>query len=126
MQRAMAKQAEAEREKRAKIIHAEGEFLASIQLSKASDQTAQNPVPRQLRPGGATWPGGEGRAVTVLPVGGPEGGEGPEREPVGVLLLVARPGHSSFPERELASAREFLGLVAPAARNVRLVGELRE
>ena len=49
MQRAMAKQAEAEREKRAKIIHAEGEFLASMQLSKAADQIALNPVTLQLR-----------------------------------------------------------------------------
>ena len=49
MQRAMAKQAEAEREKRAKIIHAEGEFQASMQLSKAADQIAQNPVTLQLR-----------------------------------------------------------------------------
>src|SRR5262245_63117775 len=49
MQRAMAKQAEAEREKRAKIIHAEGEFQASMQLSKAADQIAQNAVTLQLR-----------------------------------------------------------------------------
>ena len=49
MQRAMAKQAEAEREKRAKVIHAEGEFQASMQLSKAADQIAVNPVTLQLR-----------------------------------------------------------------------------
>ena len=36
MQRAMAKQAEAEREKRAKIIHAEGEFEAAQQLAQAA------------------------------------------------------------------------------------------
>jgi len=49
MQRAMAKQAEAEREKRAKIIHAEGEFQASMQLSKAADQISLNPTTLQLR-----------------------------------------------------------------------------
>jgi regulator of protease activity HflC (stomatin/prohibitin superfamily) len=49
MQRAMAKQAEAEREKRAKIIHAEGEFQASQMLSKAADVIATNPVTLQLR-----------------------------------------------------------------------------
>jgi regulator of protease activity HflC (stomatin/prohibitin superfamily) len=49
MQRAMARQAEAEREKRAKIIHAEGEFQASAQLAKAADVLAQNPTTLQLR-----------------------------------------------------------------------------
>jgi regulator of protease activity HflC (stomatin/prohibitin superfamily) len=49
MQRAMARQAEAEREKRAKIIHAEGEFQASQQLAQAADIINQNPVTIQLR-----------------------------------------------------------------------------
>ncbi len=49
MQRAMAKQAEAEREKRAKIIHAEGEFQASEQLSNAADKISLNPTTLQLR-----------------------------------------------------------------------------
>ena len=49
MQRAMARQAEAEREKRAKIIHAEGEFQASLQLSEAAEIINQNPVTIQLR-----------------------------------------------------------------------------
>lgn len=49
MQRAMARQAEAEREKRAKIIHAEGEFQASKQLARAADEVSQNPVTLQLR-----------------------------------------------------------------------------
>jgi regulator of protease activity HflC (stomatin/prohibitin superfamily) len=49
MQRAMAKQAEAEREKRAKIIHAEGEFVASQKLFEAADVMAQNPLSVQLR-----------------------------------------------------------------------------
>lgn len=49
MKRAMAKQAEAEREKRAKIIHAEGEFVAAKQILAASELMSQNPVALQLR-----------------------------------------------------------------------------
>ena len=49
MQRAMAKQAEAEREKRAKIIHAEGEFQAAQQLADAARLIAQQPAAIQLR-----------------------------------------------------------------------------
>ncbi len=49
MQRAMARQAEAEREKRAKIIHAEGEFQASQQLAQAAEVMNRNPVTIQLR-----------------------------------------------------------------------------
>jgi regulator of protease activity HflC (stomatin/prohibitin superfamily) len=49
MRRAMAKQAEAEREKRAKVIHAGGEFEASKRLSEAADIMATNPVTLQLR-----------------------------------------------------------------------------
>ncbi len=49
MQRAMAKQAEAEREKRAKVIHAEGELLAARQLAEAADLLAQHPAAIQLR-----------------------------------------------------------------------------
>jgi regulator of protease activity HflC (stomatin/prohibitin superfamily) len=49
MQRAMAKQAEAEREKRAKIIHARGELEASHSLSEAADQISKNPMTIQLR-----------------------------------------------------------------------------
>ena len=49
MQRAMAKQAEAEREKRAKIIHAEGEMQASHRLAEAADTISQNPTTLQLR-----------------------------------------------------------------------------
>jgi regulator of protease activity HflC (stomatin/prohibitin superfamily) len=49
MQRAMAKQAEAEREKRAKIIHADGEFVASQKLADASDIMSKSPMAIQLR-----------------------------------------------------------------------------
>ena len=49
MQRAMAKQAEAEREKRAKIIAAEGEFLSAQKLADAADVIAAHPIALQLR-----------------------------------------------------------------------------
>lgn len=49
MQRAMAKEAEAEREKRAKIISAEGELLAADKLGQASDIIAKHPIALQLR-----------------------------------------------------------------------------
>ncbi len=49
MQRAMAKQAEAEREKRAKVIAAEGEFLASQKLAETADIMAAHPIALQLR-----------------------------------------------------------------------------
>ena len=49
MQRAMARQAEAEREKRAKIIAAEGEALAADELARASDVMMAHPLALQLR-----------------------------------------------------------------------------
>src|SRR5436309_902827 len=49
MQRAMAKQAEAEREKRAKIIHAQGELQASAQLAEAANIIGSHPNALQLR-----------------------------------------------------------------------------
>jgi len=49
MQRAMAKEAEAERERRAKIVAAEGEFQASEKLGQAADVIANHPVALQLR-----------------------------------------------------------------------------
>src|SRR5271163_1553151 len=49
MKRAMARQAEAEREKRAKIINAEGESLAAAALGEASDVMMAHPLALQLR-----------------------------------------------------------------------------
>ncbi len=49
MVRAIAKQAEAERERRAKIIHAEGELMASQKLKEAADTLILNPITVQLR-----------------------------------------------------------------------------
>jgi regulator of protease activity HflC (stomatin/prohibitin superfamily) len=49
MQRAIAKQAEAERERRAKVIHADGEYQAAAKLKEAASVMAQEPVTVQLR-----------------------------------------------------------------------------
>ncbi len=49
MQRAMAKEAEAERERRAKIVAAEGEFQAAVKLGEAADIISKHPVALQLR-----------------------------------------------------------------------------
>ena len=49
MQRAMAKEAEAERERRAKIVAAEGEYQAAVRLGQAADIISQHPVALQLR-----------------------------------------------------------------------------
>jgi regulator of protease activity HflC (stomatin/prohibitin superfamily) len=49
MVRAIARQAEAERERRAKVINAEGEFQAAQRLAEAAQVMAQNPITVQLR-----------------------------------------------------------------------------
>jgi regulator of protease activity HflC (stomatin/prohibitin superfamily) len=49
MQRAMAKQAEAERERRAKVINSEGEFQAAARLAEAAQIIAEHPIALQLR-----------------------------------------------------------------------------
>jgi regulator of protease activity HflC (stomatin/prohibitin superfamily) len=49
MRRAIARQAEAEREKRAKVIHADGEFQAAEKLAQAADLLSQIPVAMHLR-----------------------------------------------------------------------------
>ena len=49
MKRAMAKQAESERERRAKVIHAEGEFQAATKLRDAASMIEQHPMAMQMR-----------------------------------------------------------------------------
>ena len=69
MQRAMARQAEAERERRAKVIHAEGELQASAKLSEAAGVMSQNPAALQLRYlQTLTEIGGEHSSTIVFPV----------------------------------------------------------
>jgi regulator of protease activity HflC (stomatin/prohibitin superfamily) len=69
MQRAMARQAEAEREKRAKIIHAEGEYQASERLSQAAGVIATQPLAMTLRYlQTATEIAGEKNSTLVFPI----------------------------------------------------------
>ena len=69
MKRAMAKQAEAEREKRAKIIHAQGELNASTKILEAAQTLSQNPVSLQLRYlQTLTEIGAEKNSTTIFPL----------------------------------------------------------
>ena len=88
MQRAMARQAEAEREKRAKIIHAQGEFQASEQLGMAAEVISRQPLAMTLRYlQTATEIAGEKNSTLVFPLPMdllsvllPKLGSGPEPE----------------------------------------------
>jgi regulator of protease activity HflC (stomatin/prohibitin superfamily) len=66
MQRAMARQAEAERERRAKVINAEAEFQAAARLSEAADLISRNPAALQLRYLQTISEIGRGEGSTVL------------------------------------------------------------
>ncbi|MDY7000446.1 MAG: slipin family protein [Thermodesulfobacteriota bacterium] len=69
MQRAMAKQAEAERERRAKVINAEGEFQAADRLAQAAEIISKNPEALQLRYLQTMREmAAESKASTVLPI----------------------------------------------------------
>jgi regulator of protease activity HflC (stomatin/prohibitin superfamily) len=69
MKRAMAKQAEAERERRAKVIHAQGEFEASKQLSEAAQVIEHHPTALQLRYlQSLTEIAAENNSTTIFPV----------------------------------------------------------
>ena len=66
MQRAMARQAEAERDRRAKVINAEAEFQASARLAEAADMLSHNPASMQLRYLQTLAEVGKGEGSTVL------------------------------------------------------------
>src|ERR687886_494226 len=66
MQRAMARQAEAERERRAKVINAEAEFQAAARLAEAADVISRNPAALQLRYLQTLSEIGKGEGSTVL------------------------------------------------------------
>ncbi len=69
MQRAMARQAEAERERRAKIIHAEGELQASAKLAEAARMLSADPAAMQLRYlQTLVEVGAENNSTTIFPV----------------------------------------------------------
>jgi len=105
MQRAMAKQAEAEREKRAKIIHAEGEFAAAQKLTDAATVIAAQPSALQLRYlQTLTEIGAEHNTVIVFPM------------PVDLiepLLQVHDRFMTQLPQSEPAEKRSVVGGEAP-------------
>ena len=69
MQRAMSRQAEAERERRAKVIHAEGEFQAAARLAEAAEAMSRQPAALQLRYlQTLSEIGGENSSTIVFPV----------------------------------------------------------
>jgi regulator of protease activity HflC (stomatin/prohibitin superfamily) len=90
MQRAMARQAEAEREKRAKIIHAEGEFSASERLAQAAAIIATQPTAMTLRYlQTLTEIAGEKNSTIVFPL------------PVELMSMLGRnTGHDGDPRSE--------------------------
>ncbi|HEY5045347.1 MAG TPA: slipin family protein [Solirubrobacteraceae bacterium] len=104
MQHAMARQAEAERERRAKIINAEGEFQAAARLNDAADVISRNPVTIQLRYLQTLLEVSSNQSSTiVLPLpmdvlqplaavaqGGRAAADGPERERLDEALAAAR------------------------------------
>jgi regulator of protease activity HflC (stomatin/prohibitin superfamily) len=122
MQRAIARQAEAERERRAKIINAEGEFQASAKLADAADVISRNPVTIQLRylQTLLEMGGGDQRSTVVFPLpidlltpilerlgGGGDGRGGLDEE-------EARRKHE-LASREAAELEQRVQRAAPAA-----------
>jgi regulator of protease activity HflC (stomatin/prohibitin superfamily) len=99
MVRAMARQAEAERERRAKVIHAEGEFEASTRLAEAGQVMADTPATLQLRYlQTLTEIGAEKNTTVVFPI------------PVDIVKMFLDQGEGSpqaqTTRREIPSARE--------------------
>ena len=111
MQHAMARQAEAERERRAKVINAEGEFQAAGRLSDAADLIGRNPVTIQLRYLQTLIEVSNNQSSTIVfPVdvlqplvaaartAGAATAEGPERERLDEALAAARGALGPAPE----------------------------
>jgi regulator of protease activity HflC (stomatin/prohibitin superfamily) len=91
MQRAMAKQAEAERERRAKVINAEGEFQAADKLAQAAEIISANPQALQLRYLQTMREmAAESHSATILPI---------PFDLLNVVSGLARPGASPSPKR---------------------------
>ncbi|HXG76698.1 MAG TPA: slipin family protein [Gaiellaceae bacterium] len=84
MQRAMARQAEAERERRAKVISAEGEFQASERLKDAAAIMAQEPITVQLR-----------YLQTLLEIGSANNSTVVFPIPIDILSALAKPGRET-------------------------------
>ena len=96
MQRAIARQAEAERERRSKVIHAEGEFQASQRLSDAANILSQNPASLQLR-----------YMETIMSIAGDKNSTILFPVPIDLItpfLKDAKPSESPPPGKELSSS----------------------
>jgi regulator of protease activity HflC (stomatin/prohibitin superfamily) len=131
MQHAMARQAEAERERRAKIINAEGEFQAAARLNDAADVISRNPVTIQLRYLQTLIEVSNNQSSTIvfpLPidvlqplVAAAQGGrsssaDGPERADLDEALAAAREaldGQTSEPTPIESAPRATLGPQSP-------------
>ena len=112
MQRAMARQAEAERERRAKVIHAEGELQAAATLSQAAGVISTHPAALQLRYLQTLAElGGEGTSTVVFPL--PIDLVRPMLEATAAPAAAAAPAAS---EHTVAAAEEP-GLLPPPAGN---------
>jgi regulator of protease activity HflC (stomatin/prohibitin superfamily) len=104
MQHAIARQAEAERERRAKVINAEGEFQASARLTDAAEVISRNPVAIQLR-----------YLQTLIEVSGNQSSTIVFPLPIDVLQPLLREAEGRLPV-EAGSGQERLEEAAPAAR----------
>jgi regulator of protease activity HflC (stomatin/prohibitin superfamily) len=121
MQHAIARQAEAERERRAKVINAEGEFQAAARLSDAADVISRNPVTIQLR-----------YLQTLIEVSGNQSSTIVFPLPIDILNPLVRDAENRLqleaqPERErldeaLTAARAALEAAAPAPAPARTDG----
>lgn len=100
MKRAMARQAEAEREKRAKIINAEGESLAAAALGDASDTMMKHPLALQLRNLQSLVELGVDKNTTVV-------------FPAPLMTTIAELGAFLAREKEAASTRASAPVVVP-------------
>ena len=103
MQRAMARQAEAERERRAKVINAEGEYQAAERLRDAADIMSGNPAALQLRYMQTLLElGGSGQSSTIVfPI------------PIDLLGPLLSTGREAEPRRERSSEQSLPDALAP-------------
>jgi hypothetical protein len=135
MQHAMARQAEAERERRAKIINAEGEFQAAARLGDAADVISRNPVTIQLRYLQTLLEVSSNQSSTiVLPLpmdvlqplaatapGSRAGGESPEHGRLDEALAAARAALEATPSGDLGAAERVSASGPPAPTEARRV-----
>jgi regulator of protease activity HflC (stomatin/prohibitin superfamily) len=105
MQHAIARQAEAERERRAKIINAEGEFQASAKLGDAADVIGRNPVTLQLR-----------YLQTLREIGGSQNSTIVFPMPIDLMRPMLEAMSASSGEQVAAQAREQADAELEAAR----------